>query len=108
MAKLGFWSLGATLLVGGLLSGCSPPDGGNGSVTEVKSAVTSPLFSPYVAYPTGSSPQAVAIGDLDGDGRNDVALTTDYNFDPANDYMLHVFIQASDGTLKPRVQYPLS
>src|ERR1022692_4130509 len=108
MAKRGFWSLGATLLVGGLLLGCSPPDGDKGSVTEVKGAVTSPLFSPYVAYPVGSSPQVVAIGDLDGDGRNDVAVATSFNSDAANDYMLHVFIQASDGTLKPRVKYPLA
>ena len=108
MAKLRFRSSGATLLVVGLISGCNAPDGDKDSVTQVQSAVTSPLFSPYVAYATGSSPQAVAIGDLDGDGRNDVAMTTSFNSDPANDYMLNVFIQASDGTLKPRVKYPLA
>ncbi|HSY38214.1 MAG TPA: VCBS repeat-containing protein, partial [Polyangia bacterium] len=98
----------ATLVVVGLFSGCNAPDGDKDSVTQVQSAVTSTLFSPYVAYATGSSPQAVAIGDLDGDGRNDVAMTTGFNADPTNDYMLNVFIQASDGTLKPRVKYPLA
>jgi hypothetical protein len=107
MAKSRFRSL-AALVVVSLVAGCNAPDGDKDSLTQVQSAVTSPLFSPYVAYPTGSSPQVVAIGDLDGDGRNDVAMTTDYNFDPANDYMLNVFIQASDGTLKPRVKYPLA
>jgi hypothetical protein len=67
MAKPRFWSSGATLLVVGLVSGCNAPDGDKDSVTQVQSAVTSTLFGPYVAYPTGSSPQAVAIGDLDGD-----------------------------------------
>ena len=49
----------------------------------------------------------MAIGDLDGDGRNDVALLTSSYFDPANDYMVHVFLQAADGTLQPRVKYPV-
>ncbi len=109
MTKSRFRSSGAALVVVGLLlAGCSAPDGDKGAVTQVQSAVTTTLFSPYVAYPTGSWPAAVAIGDLDGDGRNDVAMTTSSYFDPANDFMLHVFIQASDGTLKPRVKYPLT
>ena len=109
MAKRGFWSLGATLLVGGLLLGCSPPDGDKGAVTEVKGAVTSPLFSPYVAYPVGSStssPAAVAIGDLDGDGRSDIAITV-VGGDPVKDNAVYVFLQAADGTLKPGVTYLL-
>ena len=57
--------------------------------------------------PTGSRAEAVALGDLDGDGRRDVALTTSVAADPANDRMLNVFLQDVDGTLKPRVQYPL-
>jgi hypothetical protein len=103
---------GVALLVGGALVGCAPPDLGDGpttqgdeQTTEARSALTTSLFDPYVAYPTGSWPTAVAIGDLDGDGRNDVALLTSYYFDAANDFMLNVFLQDAAGGLKPRVKY---
>ena len=69
--------------------------------------VSEGLFQPYVAIPTGSWPEAVAIGDVNGDGLNDVVMVTSFYFDPANDYMLHVWIQNPDGTLAPRVRYPL-
>ncbi len=58
-----------------------------------------PTFAPYRAITTGSSPNAVAIADLDGDGRNDVVLATRFYFDPPNDYKLFVFFQNPDGTL---------
>lgn len=37
-------------------------------------------FKPYRIYPIGSGswPEAVAIGDINGDGRSDVALVTSY------------------------------
>jgi ELWxxDGT repeat protein len=63
------------------------------------------LFEPYVAVATGSWPEAVAIGDVTGDGRNDVALVTSYYFDAANDYKLFVFAQQPDGTLAAPVKY---
>ena len=65
------------------------------------------LFRPYVNRETGSWPEAVAIGDLNGDGRNDVALVTSYYFDPPNDYMLHLFLQDAAGGLAPAVKYPV-
>jgi hypothetical protein len=52
-----------------------------------------------VAYPTGSWPEAVAIGDVTGDGLNDVALVTSFYFDDANDHRLFVFRQLPDGSL---------
>jgi hypothetical protein len=108
MAKARFRSLGALLLVGGLLGGCSPPDADQASVTRVQSAVTSPLFNPYVTYPSGSSPGFVAIGDLDGDGRTDVAVSDGPEDVPVSENAVYVFLQAADGTLKPGVSYPLS
>jgi hypothetical protein len=99
---------GSMLLLATAIVGCAPPDGRDDQTTEQKeSALTTSLFQPYVTYPTGSHPEAVAIGDLDSDGRNDVALLTSSYFDPANDFMVHVFLQAADGTLKPRVRYPI-
>jgi FG-GAP-like repeat len=68
-------------------------------------SATSGLFEPYVAYATGSWPEAVAIGDVTGDRLNDVVLVTSYYFDPANDYKLFVYRQLSDGTLAPPVKY---
>jgi len=56
-------------------------------------------LSPYVNYPVGSDPESVAIGDVNGDGRNDVVLTTGSYFDPSNDYCVFIFIQNPDGTL---------
>jgi fibronectin type 3 domain-containing protein len=64
-----------------------------------------PLFGQYQIYPTGSSPKAVAIGDVSGDGRADVVMTTWYNVDPVNDFRLFVFVQNADGTLAPPVSY---
>ena len=70
------------------------------------SAAPSGLFEPYTAIATGSWPEAVAIGDVTGDGRNDVALVTSFYFDAANDYKLFVFPQLPDGTLDAPVKYP--
>ena len=82
------WKLarGVVVFAGAAVIGCGAPDRGDDpaarraadqATTETKrGALTTSLFQPYVAYPTGSSPEAVAIGDLDGDGRNDVALLT--------------------------------
>ena len=69
-------------------------------------AAAAGMFAPYQAYPVGSWPEAVAIGDVTGDGRADVVMTTSYYFDPANDFRLFVFAQAADGTLEPPVSYP--
>jgi hypothetical protein len=65
------------------------------------------LFQPYISVATGSWPEAVAIGDVNGDGRNDVVLTTSYYFDLLHDYKLFVFIQQVDGSLGSSVIYPL-
>jgi len=52
-----------------------------------------------------TSHEAVAIGDVDGDGINDVVATTGTFFDPENDYKLHVFIQDDAGALVSAVSY---
>lgn len=68
-------------------------------------AVDSALFAPYTAVPTGSWPEAVRTGDVNGDGLIDVVLTTSYYFDPAHDFKLFVFLQQADGSLAPPVIY---
>jgi fibronectin type 3 domain-containing protein len=72
---------------------------------EVAAMPTRPLFQPYQAVSVGSWPQAVAVGDVTGDGRNDVVMTTGYYFDPINDFHLFVFAQKADGTLAAPVSY---
>jgi fibronectin type 3 domain-containing protein len=83
---------------------------GEGPVSNALSATasgpnTGSLFQAYQAIPVGSWPEAVAIGDVNGDGRNDVVMTTSYYFDPANDFHVFVFLQSADGTLSPPVSY---
>lgn len=65
-------------------------------------------FLPYEATATGSHPEAVAIGDVNGDAHNDVVMTTSYYFDPDNDYKLFVFTQDDTGMLSPPVRYATS
>jgi hypothetical protein len=67
---------------------------------EIPAEATTPLsFTPYQAYRVGSYPASVAIGDVTGDGRPDVLLSTTYYFDPTNDFKLFVFPQQVDGSL---------
>jgi len=65
----------------------------------------SDLFYSYEAFPTGSYPEAVAIGDVNGDGRNDVVMTTSWYDDPDNDYKVFVFLQNTSGQLASPVKY---
>ncbi len=66
------------------------------------------LFDPYQAFPVGSWPESVAVGDVNDDGRDDVALTTGAYFDPVNDQKLFVFYQEDSGALAPPISYPTS
>ena len=68
-------------------------------------AANSGLFAPYAAVSTGSWPEAVQTGDVNGDGLIDVVLTTSYYFDPEHDFKLYVFLQQPDGVLAPPVIY---
>lgn len=87
----------AAMLAAGLLLGVLP--------MRVE-AVNSELFSPYTSTVTGSFAEAVAVGDVNGDGFADVVLTTSFYFDPAHDFKLYVFLQQPDGQLAPPVLYP--
>jgi hypothetical protein len=64
------------------------------------------LFYPYVNIPVGSWPEAVTIGDVNGDGRSDVVMTTSSYSDPDNDYRIFVFLQNSSGGLNLPIKLP--
>jgi hypothetical protein len=71
----------------------------------LSAAFAEPIFTPYTATPTGSWPEATAIGDVNGDGLNDVVMTTSYYFDAENDYKLFVFLQNASGQLQTPIKY---
>jgi hypothetical protein len=48
----------------------------------------------------------VAIGDVNGDGRNDVVMTTSYYTNPQNSSDIFVFLQDSSGELSSPIKYP--
>ena len=56
-------------------------------------------FLPYTSRAVASRPSAVAIGDVNGDGRNDVVVATAYANDTENDYSLFVYLQDTNGSL---------
>lgn len=60
---------------------------------------------PYQVIAVPSEADAVAIGDVTGDGRADIVFTTGYSNDPANDFHLFVLPQLADGTLGAAVPY---
>ena len=64
----------------------------------------SPGFAPYRAYPTGSWPEAVAVADVNGDGRNDVVMTTSF-YSHTNDSSILLFFQNASRQLNAPVRY---
>ena len=77
------------------------------------------LFQPYTVFPTTgypySCPEAVAVGDLNGDGRNDVALLSSRDSlgskgipDPSGNDPVFVYLQDPSGNLLPPVTYTTS
>ncbi len=62
-------------------------------------------FQPYVTYATVAEPDAVAIGDVTGDGRADAVVTTGYSGTPSVDFKLAVLAQTPGGTLAAPVLY---
>ena len=91
-------ALSSSLLVGTLLVPLAP----------ASVLATDGLFDPYVAISLPSEPDAVAIGDVTGDGRADVVATTGYSGSALNDFQLFVLAQGADGLLQAPVRYETS
>jgi hypothetical protein len=80
------------------------------SAMASSTALAAYSLSPSQTFTTSSWADAVAVGDVNGDGRDDVVLTTTYYFDATNDYKVFVFFQKSDGTLDlpKKYSYPMA
>lgn len=67
------------------------------------------LFLSPISLATGNSfPQAVAIGDVNGDGRNDVVVANGIYNDSAHDGKVLVYLQNVAGGLDPPIIYSTS
>lgn len=66
------------------------------------------IFQPTTVFSTLAMGQATAIGDVDGDGRNDVVMVTSYShyFSPIDKITLFIYLQNADGTLAASGKYP--
>jgi len=63
------------------------------------------LFLPYQAIAMPAEPDAIAVGDVTGDGRDDIVVTTGYTFGDADNFHLFVLAQTAAGGLAAPVSY---
>lgn len=82
----------------------------DGFIDSIPDTVTitasTPLFSPYVTFSTGSPAQSVTVADVNGDGRNDVILATGPGGAPQTEEHVFVYFQTDSGGLATPITYP--
>ena len=78
-----------------------PAAAGVGPRTATPPATASDVPAPLATIPLGTRGDAIAVGDVSGDGRDDVVVTTltENEGAPDRDYRVTIFLQQSDGTL---------
>ena len=59
-------------------------------------------FRPHIDYATGTQPSSVAVGDFNGDGKLDLAVTNE------QDGTVSVLLGNGDGTFQTQVVYPIA
>lgn len=69
------------------------------------SAASDGLFLPYQAIAMPSEPDAIAVGDVTGDGRDDIVATTGYEYNNPDNFHLFVLAQTAAGGLAAPVSY---
>ena len=73
-------------------------------VTTAGTLAAGTQFGPYELHTLGSEPEAIAIGDVTADGRNDVVVTTGTG-NASTEYKLMVLAGQPDGTLAVPTSY---
>ena len=66
---------------------------------------TTPTFSPQVTFPTGTSPNSVSIGDINGDGKPDLAVAN-YLSNSVSILLNTTATGATEVTFSPQVAFP--
>src|SRR5262245_46199773 len=73
------------------------------SVSASAPTGSAPSFAPARSYATGRAPDSVAIGDLNGDGKPDLA-TANYGYDAKS---VTVLLNKGDGSFKAKRDYKI-
>ena len=68
-------------------------------------AASDGLFLPYQAIGMPAEPDAIAVGDVTGDGRDDIVVTTGYTYGDPDNFHLFVLAQTVSGGLAAPVSY---
>jgi hypothetical protein len=68
-------------------------------------AASDGLFLPYQAIGMPAEPDAIAVGDVTGDGRDDIVVTTGYTYSDPDNFHLFVLAQTAAGGLAAPVSY---
>ena len=84
-----------------IAAGNAESGGGGHSVLSIMLGRHDGTFDPHVDYQVGRDPDAIAVGDLNGDGYPDIAIV-DIGVD---DTPIYVFLNKGDGTFLPPVKY---
>jgi hypothetical protein len=80
-------------------------DEGPGNTVSVLLNKGDGTFQAKVDYPTGREPASVAIGDLNDDGKPDLAIANAGTYE-APGHTLSLLLNRGDGTLQAKVDYP--
>jgi hypothetical protein len=65
-----------------------------------------PSFLPAVTYPVGTNPDAIAVGDFNGDGKPDLAVVNGGAY-PQYQGSVSILLNQGNGTFAPAVSYPV-